>query len=581
VTGCVIHGERMFAFPSDGTATTPGMLIELRVENLLLIERAELRLEPGLNAITGETGAGKTVLAHALDLLLGGKPRAGIVRPGAREAYVEGVFTLPPGLLEDEALSDLRERLPEGEDEIVLGRRVGAEGRTRAFVQGRSASAADLATLGGRLLSFYGQHEHRKLTLASAQLEILDGFCGAQHLALRERFAERHARVRALERQLEELRARAGARDRDRDLLAFELDEIEALGPDPDEEATLAAERARLRQLDGLRAAAGAGVEALAPEDGTGTALALGEAERQAEAVAGADPELDALASRLRTLRIEVDDLAAELRRYGDTLAEEPGRLEEVEARLEQYDRLKRKHGGSVDAVLEHAERCRVELERLESSEVALADGEGELGAARGEAHALAGKLTAARRSAAPKLAKRVLAELRQLAMEDAAFEVRFEERDSLGPLGAERIEFLIAPNPGVPAAPLRETASGGELSRAMLALLTASGAAGGATLVFDEVDAGIGGQTARAVGERLRALAEGRQVICITHLPQIASLAERHFRIAKSAKGDLARTSVEALAEDAVVGELVRMLGAEDGDTGARRHAEELLALA
>src|SRR4051812_29788554 len=163
----------MFAFPSDGTATTPGMLIELRVENLLLIERAELRLEPGLNAITGETGAGKTVLAHALDLLLGGKPRPGIVRPGAREAYVEGVFAVPPGLLEGDELADLRERLPEGEDEIVLGRRVGAEGRTRAFVQGRSASAGDLAALGGRLLSFYGQHEHRKLTLASAQLEIL------------------------------------------------------------------------------------------------------------------------------------------------------------------------------------------------------------------------------------------------------------------------------------------------------------------------------------------------------------------------------------------------------------------------
>src|ERR671933_1936106 len=233
------------------------MLIELRVENLLLIESAELRLGPGLNVLTGETGAGKTVLAHALDLLLGGKPRAGIVRPGAPEAYVEGVFTLPPGLLDGEEFAELRERLPEGEDEIVVGRRVSVEGRTRAFVQGRSATAADLQALGGRLLSFYGQHEHRKLTLSSAQLESLDGFCGPQHLALRDRYAERHARVRSLERELEELRARAGARDRDRDLLAFELDEIEALGPDCDEEAALVTERGRLRQIDGLRAAAG------------------------------------------------------------------------------------------------------------------------------------------------------------------------------------------------------------------------------------------------------------------------------------------------------------------------------------
>src|SRR3954447_5469951 len=218
------------------------MLTELRVENLLLIERAELRLEAGLNVITGETGAGKTVLAHALDLLLGGKPRSGIVRPGASEAYVEGVFALPVGLLDVDEFGELRERLPEGEDEIVVGRRVSVEGRTRAFVQGRSATAADLQALGGRLLSFYGQHEHRKLTLSSAQLEILDGFCGAQHLGLRERYADRHAQVRALERRLEDLRGLIGARDRDRDLLAFELDEIDSLGPTAEDGEALRAE---------------------------------------------------------------------------------------------------------------------------------------------------------------------------------------------------------------------------------------------------------------------------------------------------------------------------------------------------
>src|SRR5947209_9883637 len=205
------------------------MLLELRVENLLLIERAGLRLEPGLNAVTGETGAGKTVLAHALDLLLGGKPRAGIVRPGAAEAYVEGVFAPAPGLFDGDELADLRERLPDDPgEEIVLGRRVSAEGRTRAFVQGRSASAGDLRELGGRLLSFYGQHEHRKLTLASAQLRTLDAFCGAEHLAVLERYAGGHARVGSLRRELAELRSRAGARDRDRDLLAFEIEEIEA-----------------------------------------------------------------------------------------------------------------------------------------------------------------------------------------------------------------------------------------------------------------------------------------------------------------------------------------------------------------
>jgi len=268
------------------------MLLELRIENLLLIDRAELRPGRGLNAITGETGAGKTVLAHALDLLLGGKPRSSIVRPGAREAYVEGVFELPPRLLEVPELADLRERCNEGDEgEVVLARRVSPEGRTRAYVQGRSATAADLRELGGRLVAFFGQHEHRRLTVASAQLELLDAFCGAEHLAVRGRFAEAYTRVRELSRELEELRGRAGARDRDLDLLAFEIDEIDGLEPDEAEEQGLQAERERLRRVDALRAAAATGSEAIVPEDaeGSGVAMLLAEAERMADSVGGAD----------------------------------------------------------------------------------------------------------------------------------------------------------------------------------------------------------------------------------------------------------------------------------------------------
>ncbi|HEX8052284.1 MAG TPA: DNA repair protein RecN [Thermoleophilaceae bacterium] len=577
------------------------MLLELRVENLLLIDRAELRFGPGLNAITGETGAGKTVLAHALDLLLGGKARGGIVRPGASEAYVEGVFELRPGLLDGDELADLRERVPDDADEIVLGRRVGAEGRTRAFVQGRSATAADLRELGGRLLSFYGQHEHRRLTVGSAQLEILDAFCGEAHLALRERYAERHRRAGDLRRELDELRARTGARDRDRDLLAFELAEIDELGPDPGEEEGLMAERGRLREVDGLRMAAGAGAEALAPEDpeAPGAEAALADAERLADGVAGADAELDALAERLRALRIEAEELGGDLRRYADGLEADPARLEEVEARLDSYDRLKRKHGGSVEAVLEHADRCRTELARLDSAEEDSERARAELAAAESEERALAAKLTKARTAAAPKLAKAVLAELRQLAMEDASFEVVVEPRGAasrgaaaspggaappaadLGPTGADRVELRVAPNPGVAPGPVREIASGGELSRVMLALMSVANSGGDATLVFDEVDAGVGGQTARAVGERLRGLAAGRQVLCITHLPQIASMADSHFRIEKDTGGDVARTTVEPLEGPEVVAELCRMLGADTSDAGARRHAEELLATA
>ncbi|HEY7630453.1 MAG TPA: DNA repair protein RecN, partial [Thermoleophilaceae bacterium] len=507
----------------------------------------------------------------------------GIVRPGASEAYVEGVFAPPVGLFDDPALAELRERLPEDDSEIVLARRVSAEGRSRAYVQGRSATAADLAELGGRMVAFYGQHEHRRLVVSSAQLETLDAFCGADHLAARDEFADAHARVLALERRKEELLSRAGASERERDLLAYELAEIDSLAPEEDEKTELLSERGRLRALDGLRSAAGGGAEAIAPEGGEpGVAVLLADAERLSETVAGADPELDALAARLRELRIEAEDLGAELRRYEAGLDGEPGRLELVEERLDLYDRLERKHGGSVAAVLEHAERCRAELELLEDTAGALEALDGELAAARADADTRAAALGGARRKAAPKLAKAVLKELADLAMEGSTFEVKIEPRDTRSRSGDERVEFLISPNAGVAPQPLRETASGGESSRVMLALMTvASGGGGGRALVFDEVDAGVGGQTARVVGEKLRALAEGGQLLCITHLPQIASLAERHFSIEKEQSGDVARAQVSQLDGEGVVEELCRMLGADTSDTGARRHAEELLAAA
>ena len=558
------------------------MLLELRIENLLLIERAELRPGDGLTAITGETGAGKTVLAHALDLLLGGKPRSGIVRPGASEAYVEGVFELPPGLLDQPELADLRERVGEELDEIVLARRVSAEGRSRAFVQGRSATAADLQALGGRMVAFFGQHEHRRLTLASAQLDLLDGFCGREQLELRAALGAAHTRMRELEGALAELRERAGTRDRDLDLLSFEIEEIEELDPTEEDKQSLVAERSRLRQLDGLLAAAGAGAEAIAPSgDDPGVATLLAGTESLAQAVTGADAELDALAERLAALRLEAEDLGAELRRYAESLEAEPGRLDVVEERLELYDRLERKHGGTVAAVLAHAERCRAERTRLERAEVETERAEAALVEARAERDQFAGRLGAARRKAAPKLAEQVLEELSSLAMEGASFEVVLEPREEIGPSGAERVELMLAPNPGVPAAPIREAASGGELSRVMLALMTVAGTGESRTLVFDEVDAGVGGQTARAVGERLRALGDTRQVLCITHLPQIAALASAHFRIEKSAETDTALTTVEALQGDGVVAELCRMLGAEATDKAARRHAKDLLAAA
>ncbi len=563
--------------PSEGAGIVIGVLGELRVENLLLIERAELRLGPGLNVLTGETGAGKTVLAHALDLLLGGKPRAGIVRPGAPEAYVEGVFDLPA----EGVPEPLRELLPEGAEEIVLARRVSAEGRTRAYVGGRAATAADLRDIGGVLLSFYGQHEHRKLTLASAQLEILDGFCGPAQAERREAFAAAYAEERAVAAALDELRARAGARERELDLLEWELAEIERAEPSAEEEQSLLAERSRLRHLEGLRGATAASLGAL-DGDGDGALAALSAAARAVEALAGVDPDLDALGERLTSLAVEADDLAGDLRRYAEGVEAAPGRLDEVEERLALLDRLKRKHGGTIEAVVAHAEACRVRRDELLNAEEAIGEAEARLGEVRAGLARRAAELRRAREQAADGLAGAVRERLAALAMEGATFEASLRDRESYGPSGGDDVEFLIAPNPGVPAGPLREIASGGELSRVMLALMSAAAdAAADRVLVFDEVDAGIGGVTARAVGEQLRALAGGRQVICITHLPQIASLADQHFTIVKDTSGDTARTSVTALAAGDVVGELVRMLGADADDRAARRHAKELLKAA
>ena len=557
------------------------MLGELRVENLLLIERAELRLGPGLNVLTGETGAGKTVLAHALDLLLGGKPRAGIVRPGAAEAYVEGVFELPAGGLPE----SLRELLPEDAEEIVLARRVSAEGRTRAYVAGRSATAADLRDIGGALLSFYGQHEHRKLTLASAQLEILDGFCGPDQSVRREAFAAAYAEERQVAAALDELRARAGARERELDLLEWELAEIERAEPSVEEEAVLLAERSRLRHLEGLRSAAAAALGALdggGDADGSGALAALSAAASALEAIAGVDAELDALGSRLTALSLEADDLAGDLRRSAEGYEESPGRLDDVEERLGLLDRLKRKHGGTIEAVIAHAGECRARRDELVNAEEAIGEAEARRGEVRSGLAKRAAELRRARAAAAEGLAVAVRERLAALAMEGATFEAALSERDGYAPSGGDEVEFLIAPNPGVPAGPLREIASGGELSRVMLALMSAAAdGAAGRVLVFDEVDAGIGGVTARAVGEQLRTLAAGRQVICITHLPQIASLADHHFTIVKDTSGETARTSVTALAPGDVVGEIVRMLGADSEDRAARRHAKELLKAA
>jgi DNA repair protein RecN (Recombination protein N) len=562
------------------------VLCELRVENLLLIERAELALAPGLNVLTGETGAGKTMLAHALDLLMGGRSRTGIVRPGAEEAYVEGVFAVPERMREE-----ISRALPENVradtdvEELILARRVSADGRTRAYLNGRAAAVGDLRELGARLISFYGQHEHRKLVLASAQLETLDEVCGLEHAERLDACAAAYSETRRLESGLERLSELEHARERELELLEHELAEIEAAVPGEDEYETLLTRRERLRSLESLRSAAGVAADALAPDasEEAGAAHLLAGAATSLEAIAGIDAELDAFAERCGMLAIEAQDIAGGLRGYCAGVEAEDGSLQAVEERLASLERLLRKHGGSIAAVLAYAEQAGKRREQLLGAGVAKEHTAELLTAERAKLEMHVRELRASREGAATRLAAAVRDELAALAMGDATFEIALSQTAPKAN-GGDSAEFVIAPNPGVAAAPLREIASGGELSRVMLALTSAcnggaelAGGSSKSTLVFDEIDAGIGGHTARAVGERLQSLSAGRQMLCITHLPQIASLAARHFSIAKDTAADPTVTTVLQLAEREVVTELVRMLGAEEQDGAARRHARDL----
>ncbi len=451
------------------------------------------------------------------------------------------------------------------------------------FVTGAEIAArpADLRALGTRMLAFYGQHEHRKLTLAAAQAEVLDGYAGPKHLERRDAYRAAHGEVVRVRREIEELAAREGARERDIDLLRFELDEIEAAAIEPGERDELIASRDRLRHVEGLQEGAATALGALAGgEEGGGAGAAVAVAQGALARSAGVDPDLDAIAERVVALDLELSDLNGELRAYAERLEADPQALQATEERLETIDRLVRKHGGSVEAVITHAEDCRERLAALEHASERRAELDAELAEALAARERLGTKLTAGRTKAAPKLEAEVASVLAELAMDGARLEVALDPHpEGYAASGAEAVELRVATNPGMPLAPLGDAASGGELSRVMLALAGLGPGGEVSTLVFDEIDAGVGGQVARRVGERLRQLGEDRQVVCITHLAQVASLASTHFRVHKRSEGESTIATVEAVSGEAQHAEIVRMLGAEEGDEAAGRHARELLA--
>ena len=535
------------------------MLRRLRIQNLVLIREADLEPAPGLNAITGETGAGKTILAQAIGLLLGAKGDAGFVGPGAEEAYVEAEFELRPGLLEEEGLEALAELQPEDEDGLVLARRVFADGRTRAYAWGRSAAREDLAAAGERLIAMSGQFEQRRLARASYQLDVLDSFCGEAQLRLRAELRAAWRKLVAARRRHEELSRGADAEDARLAELRALVEDTEGLAPDGED--SLRAERERLRHVGELAEAANAAVDALVPDEGEGAAGLAGRAERSLATVTQIAPELARAAGELRDAELRLGETALELRRFLDTLEAEPDRLEQVEAGLERIADAKRRFRcESYGELFDRAAEARAELAALDEGADPLSAASDALAATEEQVRGFSNRLRANRREALVPFAQAVEAELHGIGLGDGEFRAELDEREP-GPSGAETVKFLIRPNAGLPFGPVAETASGGELSRIALAI---AAVAGGETMVFDEIDAGIGGQTAHAVGETLRRLGERAQVITITHLPQIASVAERHFSVEKI-PGDPTHTRIEQLADEQRQEEIRRMLGGQE----------------
>jgi DNA repair protein RecN (Recombination protein N) len=531
------------------------VLRRLRIENLVLIRDADLELAPGLNAITGETGAGKTIFAQAIGLLLGTKGDAAAVGPAAEEAYVEAELDVPDGLFDDEQLAALADLRPEDEDGLVLARRVSAQGRSRAYAWGRSVAREDLAAVTERLVAMSGQFEQRRLARAAYQLDVLDGYVGETQL--RRRTALRRAWM-----ELTAARRRYAEATRDRAAFEGRLAELEALsaaadGLTPGLEDELRAERERLRHVTELAAAAGAAAEALAPEDGTGAAALVAAAERALSAVESIAPELSATAAELRDAEVRLREAGSELRAFLDALEAEPARLEQVEAELTRIADAKRRFAcASYDELIARAEAAAVELARAASGDEPVAAAERDLVEQQAKVDTLASALSEARAQSAEPFAVAVTEELRAIGL-DGLFRAELRPREP-GPTGTNEVAFHVRLNPGLPFAPVAETASGGELSRIALAIATVGG---GETMIFDEIDAGIGGRTAHAVGDALQRLAVGAQVVTITHLPQIASRAERHFRVEK-VPGDPTHTRIELLDEDARREELERMVG-------------------
>ncbi|NLC58962.1 MAG: DNA repair protein RecN [Armatimonadetes bacterium] len=551
------------------------MLSELYIEDFALVDRLTARFGPGLNVLTGETGAGKSIIIDAINCILGVRAGNDLVRHGAARATVQAAFDL------DDAADARAEAESAGhpveEGLLIVHRDLPATGKTQCRVGGRLVTVAMLRNLGRTLIDVHGQHEHQSLLSVSRHLDLLDAWAGAEVMALRQRVGECHRALAALDQQLAQL----GMDERDRarrvDLYQFQLKEIDAAALQPDEEEQLESDRLRLANAEKLFLHAGQGYDRL--RDDGGALDNLGAALEHLQSLADIDRAATPLLEALQAAYYQIEDATDQLRSYRDAIEFNPERLEEIQERLSVIQSLKRKYGDSIPEILAYRAQVAADLERLESAEANEAALQAQRAATESEALALAEELGRLRREATRRFEREIEAELAALAMGTTRFAVALAPQP-LGPTGTDRAEFLIAPNPGEPLKPLAKIASGGELSRVMLALKSVLARVDRVpTLIFDEIDVGIGGRTAHVIGEKLASLGREKQVVCVTHLPQIAARADVHFSVRKEVQGERTVVRLCRLSEEERIEELSRMLGGRADSATAREHARELLA--
>ncbi|MBO0516387.1 DNA repair protein RecN [Streptomyces beijiangensis] len=568
----------------------------MRIRSLGVIDDAVVELSPGFTAVTGETGAGKTMVVTSLGLLLGGRADAALVRLGAKSAVVEGRISVPAGSPAAVRAQEAGAELDEGA--LLISRTVSAEGRSRAFLGGRSVPVGLLAELADDLVAVHGQTDQQGLLRPARQRQALDRYAGDAVSGPHAKYAAAYRRLRDVVTELDELTTRARERAQEADLLRFGLDEVAGVEPLPGEDAELSAEAERLGHAEALASAASLAHSALAgdPEDQEGvdaTTLVAG-AGRTLDAVRSHDPALAALAERMGEIGILLSDVAGELAGYADNLDADPLRLAVVEERRADLTQLTRKYGVDITAVLAWAEEGAVRLSELEGDDDRIGELTTERDALRAELSGLAQALTDVRTEASMRFAAAVTAELASLAMPHARVSIDIRQADdpegvevggrlvAYGPTGADEIELLLAPHPGAQPRPIAKGASGGELSRVMLAVeVVFAGSDPVPTYLFDEVDAGVGGKAAVEVGRRLARLAKSAQVVVVTHLPQVAAFADRQLLVEKTNDGSVTRSGVTVLEGEDRVRELSRMLAGQEDSETARAHAEELLATA